>query len=54
MLVTYNLPPWLCMKQKKFMLTALISSPKQLKNERDIYLTLLVDDLKKHWHDGVE
>ena len=27
MLVTYNLPPWLCMKRKFFMLTALISVP---------------------------
>ena len=54
MLVTYNLPPWLCMKQKKFMLTALISGPKQLGNEIDVYLAQLVDDLKKLWHDRVE
>ncbi|KAL4016479.1 hypothetical protein IC575_024131 [Cucumis melo] len=54
MLVTYNLPPWLYMKQKKFMLTALISGPKQPRNEIDVYLALLVDDLKILWHDGVE
>ncbi|KAI5327463.1 hypothetical protein L3X38_026859 [Prunus dulcis] len=28
-LVTYNLPPWLCMKRKFMMLTLLISGPKQ-------------------------
>ncbi|KAL0539877.1 hypothetical protein IC582_024098 [Cucumis melo] len=54
MLVTYNLPPWLCMKQKNFMLIALISGPKQPGNEIDVYLAPLVDDLKILWHDGVE
>ncbi|KAL4028340.1 hypothetical protein IC575_011533 [Cucumis melo] len=54
MLVTYNLPPWLCMKRKFFMLTALISGPKQPGNEIDVYLVPLVDDLKILWHDGVE
>ncbi|KAA0067965.1 transposase [Cucumis melo var. makuwa] len=54
MLVTYNLPPWLCMKRKFLMLTALISGPKQPGNEIDVYLALLVDDLKILWHDGVE
>ena len=54
MLVTYNLPPWLCMKRKFLMLTALVSSPKQPGNEIDIYLAPLVDDLKKLWYDGVE
>ncbi|KAA0046001.1 transposase [Cucumis melo var. makuwa] len=54
MLVTYNLPPWLCMKQNFLMLTALISGPKQPKNEIDVYLAPLVDYLKILWHDGVE
>ncbi|KAL0533294.1 hypothetical protein IC582_030107 [Cucumis melo] len=50
MLVTYNVHPWLCMKRKFFMLTALISGPKQPGNE----IASLVDDLKILWHDGVE
>ncbi|KAL4022795.1 hypothetical protein IC575_016540 [Cucumis melo] len=54
MLVTYNLPPWLCMKRNFLMLTALISGPKQPGNEIDVYLAPLVDDLKILWHDGVE
>ncbi|CAL2276859.1 unnamed protein product [Prunus armeniaca] len=34
-LVTYNLPPWLCMKRKFIMLTLLISGPKQPGNDID-------------------
>ena len=42
------------MKQIFLMLTALIFGLKQSRNEVDIYLTLLVDDLKKLLHDGVK
>ncbi|KAI5350142.1 hypothetical protein L3X38_003033 [Prunus dulcis] len=45
-LVTYNLPPWLCMKRKFMMLTLLISGPKQPRNDIDVYLEPLIDDLK--------
>ncbi|CAL8119913.1 unnamed protein product [Prunus armeniaca] len=48
-LVTYNLPPWLCMKRKFMMLTLLISGPKQLGNDIDVYLEPLIDDLKSLW-----
>ncbi|CAL9018746.1 unnamed protein product [Prunus brigantina] len=48
-LVTYNLPPWLCMKQKFMMLTLLISGPKQPGNDIDVYLEPLIDDLKSLW-----
>lgn len=54
MLVTYNLPPWLCMKRKFIMLTLLISGPKQPGNDIDIYLQPLIDDLKLLWEKGVE
>ena len=55
LLVTYNLPPWLCMKRKFMMLTLLISGPKQPGNDIDIYLQPLIDDLKLLWEgvDGV-
>ncbi|XP_062028954.1 uncharacterized protein LOC133744949 [Rosa rugosa] len=52
-LVTYNLPPWLCMKRKHMMLTLLISGPKQPGNDIDVYLQPLIDDLKQLWQ-GVE
>ncbi|KAI5342813.1 hypothetical protein L3X38_010689 [Prunus dulcis] len=48
-LVTYNLPLWLCMKQKFMMLTLLISGPKQPGNDIDVYLEPLIDDLKSLW-----
>ncbi|BBN68781.1 hypothetical protein Prudu_573S000300 [Prunus dulcis] len=47
--VTYNLPPWLCMKRKFMMLTLLISGPKQPGNDIDVYLEPLIDDLKSLW-----
>lgn len=52
-LVTYNLPPWLCMKRKFMMLTLLISGPKQPGNDIDVYLAPLIDDLKSLW-DGID
>ncbi|CAL2247277.1 unnamed protein product [Prunus armeniaca] len=51
-LVTYNLPPWLCMKRKFMMLTSLISGPKQPGNDIEVYLEPLIDDLKSLW-DGI-
>ncbi|XP_024172337.1 uncharacterized protein LOC112178421 [Rosa chinensis] len=48
-LVTYNLPPWLVMKRKHMMLTLLISGPRQPGNDIDVYLELLIDDLKLLW-----
>ncbi|XP_062085629.1 uncharacterized protein LOC133791727 [Humulus lupulus] len=53
MLVIYNLPPWLCMKKKFTLLTLLISGPKQLGNDIDVYLAPLIDDLKTLWNEGV-
>ncbi|CAL9012893.1 unnamed protein product [Prunus brigantina] len=51
-LVTYNLPPLLCMKRKFMILTLLISGPKQPGNDIDVYLEPLIDDLKSLW-DGI-
>ncbi|XP_073120024.1 uncharacterized protein [Henckelia pumila] len=54
LMITYNLPPWLCMKRKFMMLTMLISGPKQPGNDIDVYLAPLIDDLKFLWDTGVE
>ncbi|XP_074336070.1 uncharacterized protein LOC141673238 [Apium graveolens] len=51
-LVTYNLPPWLCMKRKFMMLTLLVSGPHEMGNNIDVYLQPMVDDLKKLWEEG--
>ncbi|GJZ98713.1 pyruvate kinase, partial [Tanacetum coccineum] len=45
-LTTYNLPPWLCMKESSFMLTLLIPGPKSPSKDIDIYLRPLIDNLK--------
>ncbi|XP_075497779.1 uncharacterized protein LOC142535021 [Primulina tabacum] len=53
MLVTYNLPPNMCMKRKFIMLIMLISGPKQPGNDIDVYLDVLVEDFQRSW-DGVD
>nr|GFC11612.1 hypothetical protein [Tanacetum cinerariifolium] len=45
-LTTYNLLPWLCMKESSFMLKLLILSPKSPGKDIDVYLRPLIDDLK--------
>ncbi|XP_073153118.1 uncharacterized protein [Henckelia pumila] len=54
LMITYNLPPRLCMKRKFMMLTMLISGPKQPGNDIYVYLAPLIDDLKFLWDTGVE
>ncbi|XP_052299096.1 uncharacterized protein LOC102608724 isoform X2 [Citrus sinensis] len=53
-MITYNLPPWLCMKRKFMMLTMLISGPRQPGNDIDVYFSPLIDDLKTLWKVGVQ
>jgi hypothetical protein len=50
----YNLPPWLCKKQKYMMLTILVSGPKQPSDRIDVYLMPLVDVLKILWKPDVK
>ena len=54
LIVTYNLPPWLCIKRRFRMLSLLISGPRQPGSDIDVYLAPLVDDLKTLWEVGVE
>nr|GEZ19278.1 hypothetical protein [Tanacetum cinerariifolium] len=54
-LTTYNLLPWLCMKDSYFMLTLLIPGPKSPGKDIDVYLRPLIEDLKFLWdRKGVE
>jgi len=43
-LMTYNLPPWDCMKQTYLMLSLVISGPSSPKSSNDIYLESLIDE----------
>lgn len=38
MLVPYNLPPWLCLKQPSFILSMILPGPKGAGNNIDLYL----------------
>ena len=53
-MITYNLPPWLCIKRKFMMLSLLILGPRQPDNDIYIYLPPLIEDLKTLWEVGVE
>ncbi|KAG8499629.1 hypothetical protein CXB51_006113 [Gossypium anomalum] len=52
-LVPYNLPPWICMKQSSFILSMIIPGEKGPGNDIDIYLQPLIKELKQLWS-GVE
>lgn len=52
-LMPYNLPPWMCMKQPFFILSMLIDGPKAPGNKIDMFLQPLINELKELWHQGV-
>ncbi|XP_071933260.1 uncharacterized protein [Coffea arabica] len=52
-LVPYNLPSGMCMKQTSFMLCLLIDGPKAPGNDIHIYLQLVIDELNEFWDLGV-
>ncbi|XP_060213848.1 uncharacterized protein LOC132641015 [Lycium barbarum] len=53
-LIPYNLPPWLCMKQSNILLSLLIPGPKGPGMNIDVFLQPLVDDLKTLWEGGID
>lgn len=53
-LVPYNLPPWMFMKEPFFIMSLLIPGPKAPGKDFDVYLRPLIDELKELWADGVE
>ncbi|XP_052137356.1 uncharacterized protein LOC127755729 [Oryza glaberrima] len=53
MLIPYNLPPWICMKQTSLILSMIIPGPHSPGNDIDVYLEPLVDELLQLWQ-GVE
>lgn len=52
-LIPYNLPLWLCMKQPSFILYVLIDGPKAPGDKIDVYLQLLIEEMKEISYDGV-
>ena len=53
-LTTYNLPPWVYMKESSFMLTVLILGSKSPGKDMDVFLRPIVDELKDLWEWGVQ
>ncbi|XP_074283226.1 uncharacterized protein LOC141607776 [Silene latifolia] len=53
-LVNYNLPPWMFMKPEYFMLSLLIPGPEGSRNNIDVYLQPLIEELKDLWNVGLE
>jgi len=53
-LIPYNLPPWLCLKQPFWMMSMLILGPKSPGMNIDVYLQPLIDELKELWVQGVK
>ncbi|XP_049414815.1 uncharacterized protein LOC125877616 [Solanum stenotomum] len=53
-LIPYNLPPWLCMKQENFILSMLIPGPNGPRYAIDTYLLPLIEELKELWEVGIE
>ncbi|XP_022871020.1 uncharacterized protein LOC111390240 [Olea europaea var. sylvestris] len=51
--VPNNLPPWMCMKKEFTMLTLLIPGKHEPGKDIDVYLCLLIDDLKELWKIGM-
>ncbi|XP_020111543.1 uncharacterized protein LOC109726394 isoform X2 [Ananas comosus] len=52
-LIPYNLPPWICMKQSSFILSMIIPGTKGPGNNIDVYLQPLIEELKQLW-EGVD
>ncbi|XP_035548643.1 uncharacterized protein LOC118349177 [Juglans regia] len=52
MLILYNLPPWMCMKQLTFMLSLIISGPSSPSMKIDVCLEPLIAELKELWEVG--
>jgi hypothetical protein len=53
MLVPYNLPPWMSMKQTSFILSLIIPGPRSPGMDIDVYLQPLIDELQELWSVGV-
>jgi hypothetical protein len=53
-LILYNLPPWLCLKQPYWMMSMLIPKPKSPGMNIDVYLQPLIDEQFELWVTGVK
>lgn len=52
-LIPYNLPPWLCLKQPYWIMSMIIPGPKSPGNNIDVYLQSLIGELNELWTNGI-
>jgi hypothetical protein len=50
LLVPYNFPPWMCIKQTSFILSLVIPGPSSLGMDIDVYIQPLIDELQELWN----
>ena len=53
-LIPYNLPPWMCMKHRSFILSMIIPGKRAPGNDIDVYLQPLIEELKELWYTGLQ
>jgi hypothetical protein len=53
-LVPYNIPPWMSMKQTSLILFLIIPGPRSPRMDIDVYLQPLIDELQELWSVGVQ
>jgi len=53
-LIPYNTPPWVCMKQTSFIILMIIPGKRMPGNDIDVYLQPLIKELKELWDEGVD
>jgi hypothetical protein len=51
-LTMYNIPTWLCQKRKYLFLTVLVSGPKQLGIDIDVFLEPVMEEFERLWRVG--
>lgn len=52
-LIPYNVPPEVCLKDTNYVLSMLIPGPKAPVNDIDVYLQPLIEELNELWSNGV-
>jgi hypothetical protein len=53
-LIPYNLPPWLCLKQSFWMMSMLIPGLRSHGSKIDVYMQPLIDELYDLWVNGIK
>ncbi|WVZ04227.1 hypothetical protein V8G54_025033 [Vigna mungo] len=53
-LIPYNIPPWMCMKESSLILSRIILGKQAPGNDIDVYLQPLIEELKELWNIGIK